>query len=360
MPKQTESQKIGSLGHSIVEMQVRQSPFWIARGLTEDFGIDIELEFAPEQVQGKFIKAQIKSHKTLSSKTDFLTEALPKSFLRYVYECRIPIILILVSTDTSQTWFLWLQKWLIDTKNVSNIYNESETKSFSVKVDKKNDFTAGLKRELISIANWENSTQLYIAVRDLANLSLKLYDDKLSKMLFDYLEEIREHTDNPDYLDSLISRVIELGTAIWATHEGNKVSQLLFKFIREHGDSLNADHIAKLILRGKDCSRTGINALGVLYDNFPKHAVSLNLIDMCKDFDDPRLHYYCTIRERYIDSSSGAWLSEKNDLTVGNLKADFSSINTSIFDKWANRGDSVIFDYVYENQDSENEKSTNR
>ncbi|MBN3584826.1 DUF4365 domain-containing protein [Algoriphagus aestuarii] len=354
MPKQAKSQKIGILGQSIVELHIRKSSFWIARQLNEDFGIDIELELAPDQVQGKFIKAQIKSHKKLSSKTDFLTEVLPKHFLRYVYECRIPIILILVSTESSETWFVWLQKWLIDSNNVSNIYDESQTKSLSVKVDMRNDFRNGLKRELIQIASWENSTQLYIAVRDLANLSLKLYDDKLSKMLFDYLQELLEHTDKIEYFDSLINKVIEQGTNVWGTPEGNKFSQLLFKFIQEYGDRLNEDHIAKLVIRGKECSRIGINALGNLYDSFPKHAVSLNLPTKFKSFPDPRLHFYCTIRERYINSSKGKWLLEDNDFTVGDLKVDFSSIKTSIFDTWANRGDSLIFDFVYRFQNTRN------
>ncbi len=349
MPKQTTSQKIGSLGHSIVETQVKSSKYWIARNLTEDFGIDMELEFAPDEVKGKFVKVQIKSHETVTTGSDFISEPLTKSFLRYVYECRVPIILVIVSVDNSNTWYVWLQKWIIDSQNISNIYDESETKTLTVHLHLDSDFYTGLQREIISIATWENKTQLYIALRDLANLSLRMYDDKLSQLLFDYLGSCRSaNISDPNYLDSIIERVIELGTSIWATNEGNKVSQMLFKFIREFGDRLNASHVSKLIIREKECSRTGLNALGILYDNFPKHAVSLNLIKKFETFEDPRLHYYCTIRERYLGEKSPSWMDETKDLTVGKFKADFSSINTSIFDKWANRGDSVIFDYVYE------------
>lgn len=352
MPVQTTSQKIGSLGQSIVEEQIKRSKFWIARNLNEDYGIDIELEFAPEEVKGKFIKGQIKSHLTVSTENDFITESLKKSFLRYCYECRIPIILIVVSTEESKSWFIWIQKWLIDSNNISNIYSEFDSKYLSVNIHSQNDFVIGLEREIISIATWENITQLYIAVRDLANLSLQLYDDKLSKLLFDYLEELKSISETePNYLDSLIEKVLELGMGIWATYEGNKVSQLLFKFIREYGEQLNLSHISKLVIRGNDCSRTGINAIGVLYDNFPKHALSLNLPDKFKDFADPRLHYYCTIKERFLGVKSIGWLTDKDDLRVGNLNAAFSSINTSLFAKWANRGDSVIFDYVIEDED---------
>jgi len=348
MPKQTIAQKIGTLGHSIVEMQVKKSKFWIARNLTEDFGIDMELEFAPEDVQGKFVKIQIKSHETITTNTDFISESFSKSFLRYVHECRVPIILVVVSVDISKSWFIWLQKWIIDSRSIYNIYDDSETQTLTVHVHLDSDFSIGLKREIISIATWENTTQLYIALRDLANLSLRLYDDKLSQLLFDYLDQCKSaNISDLNYFDSIIERVIELGTAIWATHEGNKVSQMLFEFIRQYGEKLNSCHISKLIIRGKDCSRTGLNALGILYDKFPKHTASLNLIKKFENFEDPRLHYYCTIRERYLGMTSPLWLNESNDLTVGKLKADFTSINTSILDKWANRGDSVIFDYVF-------------
>jgi len=348
MTIQTKKQKIGSLGHSIAEGQIKRSKFWIARNLNEDFGIDIELEHTLEEVKGKFVKAQIKSHKQVVVKNDFISQSLKKSFLRYVYECRVPIILIVVSVNNSKSWFVWLQKWLIDSGNISNIYDTSKSKSLSVNIHRDNDFISGLESEIISIATWENETQLYIAVKDLAKLSLRLYDDKLSKVLFDYLGQLKT-TDQSDvnYLASIIKKVIELGSFVWATDEGNKVSKLLFKFVREQGDKLNADHISKLVIRDNECSRTGLNALGILYDNYPNHAASLNLTRKFEKFSDPRLHYYCTIRERYLGIKSPVWLSEKNDLTVGNLKADFSNIYTSILDKWANRGDSVIFDFVY-------------
>ena len=348
MPKQTISQKIGTHGQSIIETQIKASKHWIARSLNEDYGIDIELEFAPEEAKGKFIKGQIKSHQKVSTDKDFIRESLSKSYLRYVNECRIPIILIIVSLDTSKSWFIWLQKWIIDSHNLSIIYDESKTKSLTIQIPRQNDFIKGLQGELISIATWENRTQLYIALRDLANLSLSLYDEKLSQVLFDYIgtfKSIDIHDTN--YLNSLIEKVLELGASIWATNEGYKTSTLLFNFIQEHGEKLNANHVATLIIRGKECSRTGINALGILYDTFPRHVLSLKLRERFKNFNDPRLYYYCTIRERYLGLKSPAWLSEENDLTVDNLRADFSAININIIDKWANRGDSVIFDYIY-------------
>jgi hypothetical protein len=354
MPAQSLSQEIGTTGHSIIEVQIKKSKCWIVRNLTEDYGIDIELELKNNNiVTGKFVKAQIKSHVNISLEKDFVPQSLTKSFLRYVYECRVPIILIIIDINTSKSWFLWLQKWIIDSNNISNIYNEKETKSLTINVNQINDFIYGLRHEIVSIATWKNKTQLFLAIRDLANLSLTLYNNKLSQILFDYLDEFDATNENElNYFNTIVDIVIGLGTTIWATPKGNNITQLLFNFIRENGNKLNANNIEKLLIRGNDCSRTGVNALGILYDNFPKHTVSLNLIQKFEKFCDKRLHFYCTIREQYIDLKSPMWLIKDNiDLTVGKLKADFSSINTSIFDKWANRGDSVIFDYIYEIND---------
>ena len=348
MPKQSEAQKIGSLGHSIVEAQVKKSGTWIARNLTEDFGIDMELEYAPSDVEGKFVKAQIKSHENVLIDGDFVKERLQKQYLRYVYECRVPIILIIVSTSTSKSWFIWLQKWILDSTNVSEIYNESKSKSLEISIHIKNELEIGLRNEIISIAAWENPTQLYIAINDLANLSLTLYDEKLSETLFTYLETFEtENSVSRNYFDILVEKIIKRGASLWASNEGNKLAGFLYKFVHFNGDKLNAEQVEKVVTRGEAYSRTGLNALCIMYNRFPKHTASLNLPARFEKLPDPRLHYYCIVRERYLGIQSPAWIKESNNLTVGNLKFDFAALNGDLLNKWANRGDSVIFDYVH-------------
>ncbi|MGB3948426.1 MAG: DUF4365 domain-containing protein [Bacteroidia bacterium] len=345
MSKRTKSQKTGSLGFRIVEEKVERSEVWIARDLNEDFGIDIEIEYSEPEVMGKIIKAQVKSHKHVKVKSGYVTEVIKKSFLRYVNECRIPIVLIIVDTEKSTAWYIWLQQWLIDTRNISNIYDETEHKTITVKIDEKESLQSGLKGNLISIAHWENSTQLYIALKDLANLSLRMYDDELSVFLFNYLDKLRGEIKD-DYLESLIERIIELGDNIRATHQGNKLSSMLFEYVRKHGNQLNVKHVTRFVSRSGSYSRTGITALGILYDEFPEYAQSLSLPTAFSKLKDQRVEYYCSIRERYLGTKSPAWFDQKNDLSLGKLKVDFSEIGTSIFDKWANRGDSAILDYL--------------
>ncbi|RZM23337.1 MAG: DUF4365 domain-containing protein, partial [Pedobacter sp.] len=291
-----------------------------------------------------FIKAQIKTQQSVSIKSGKVSIPLKKSFLRYVYECRVPILLIVVSLDTEKSWYVWLQKWIIDSGNITNLYNDNASTTITVNIDEANDFASGLEREIIPISTWENGTQLYIALRDLANLSLRMYNSELSELLFGYLGKFRpSNIADEGYLNSLIEQIIELGNNLWATDQGNKVSQQLFNFIRNYGDRLTADHIAQIVIRGESYSRTGIIALGILYNEFQDHILSLNLIEKFKNFADPRVHYYCTIRERYLDLKSPGWLFEA-DLQVGKLKPDFTGV--SIFDKWANRGDSMVLDYI--------------
>jgi hypothetical protein len=344
MAQRSQSQKIGALGQQFVRLQIEQSGIWLARNQDEDYGIDLEMELTTPEVSGKIIKIQVKSHASISSENDFISERLSKSFLRYVNECRIPVLLTVVSTSTAEIWYTWLQKWLYDTNNRNNIYDESGSKTLEVNIHKSSLFSDRLANEIISIATWHNNTQKLITLFDLANLSVKLYDDKLSDILFEYIETLEKEREH-DHPDIIVDRVIELGTGIWATLEGNKRSQQLFDFIRRNGNKLTKEHVSKLILRVESYSRTGINALAVLYEEFPQHALALKLPDVFKNAND-LVYYYCVLRERNIQAQGFFWVINVTDFRVNNYTIDDSRFLSDIMDNIANRGDSAILDYV--------------
>ncbi|HHF7365599.1 TPA: DUF4365 domain-containing protein [Legionella bozemanae] len=346
VPKRTESQGLGENGQKLVEYQIASSPHWIPHNLSPDYGIDLELQYSPrnEDVRPWFIKAQIKSHNTLVTNSDYLTEPLTKSFLRYTYECRVPIILILVSVKEQKSWYLWLQKWLLESGNIPAIYNENTAKTLPVKVPKDNDLVIGLKDEIISIASLNNKTQFYMVVKELAHHPSVLHDVDLSHFFFNYLEKLSDSILQKSYIDSLILRLFDLNIYARGTTEGNKVSYLIYEYVKKHGNTLNFEHIKKLVLRGDSLSRTGLDALGILYDNHPEYALSLKLIEKFKNHK--LLHYYTTIRERYINKISPFWLSKDHDLTVNNLTLDLSSDN--YISKWFKQGESAFLYYLTE------------
>lgn len=346
MRTQTSRQKIGTAGHSIAQMEISLSEYWIPRNLTEDYGIDLELEYtAPKSknsdtiVTGKFLKAQIRSHEKSDEISD-LTEYIDFDFLRYAFECRIPIILILVSVETKECWCVWLQGYILENNLSEVIYKEHEKKKLGIKVPITDTLKIGLKTNLIEIAKWENHHQFYLAIKELANFSLKLSENKLTSILNDYLRLLG--TD----INSVINAVVDLGPAIWGTEEGHATTQVLYSYVRSKGKFFKADHLKKLVLRGEVYSRIGINALGILYDNFPEHVLTLNLPAVFREHDDPRPYYYCCLRERYIDKKTPEWFSLPTiNFEIGNLTVP-DECKSDIYKKWANRGDSAILDYL--------------
>jgi len=350
MRTQTNRQKIGSAGHSIAQTEIALSNSWIARNLTEDYGIDIELEYtAPKKVNndtivtGKFIKAQVRSHRKTPEKSQEkaeIVEYIDYGFLRYAYECRIPIILIVVCIETKECWYVWLQSYILEHQLTEQLYEKATEKELGIKILASSTLKKGLNADLIDIAKFENPYQFYLAIKELAKLSSRFFEDELSQMLNKYLKLL--DTD----VEKVINTVLDLGTSIWATREGNKVSGMLYDYIRRNGTLFRSTHLRKLIVRDDSYSRTGINALGILYEHYPDHALSLHLPIVFKDQVDPRPYYFCCLRERYINKKAPEWFSgNETNFDVGDLTIP-EKVRRDLYLKWANRGDSAILDYV--------------
>lgn len=342
MARQAQAQKIGTIGETIVSLRAKESGIWIARNLTEDYGVDLELEYSKTILNGSFVKVQVKTKAKVNFIKGFANLSIRTSFAKYCYECRVPILLVLVCADTSRCWYVWMQKWIIENNFGDKLSGAGTPNSLTIHVPIINEFCQGLKSDIVAIANWENNTQLFISLRDLANLSVKLYNDQLARVLFSYLENAEE-IDEPNYVSTLINQALALGNRFRGTPEGNKVAQMLYSYVRKHGKNITAQHIVKLIVRDDVYSRVGITVLGLLYDCYPSHAKSLELVKLFEESGDELMEYYCAMRERYLGMESPRWLNQK-DLLYRGLQPDFGDV--FILDKWANRGDSVLFDYL--------------
>ncbi len=341
MATRTESQKIGAEGHRFVQFVISSNDGWIVRGLEEDFGIDLEAELTEEGVNGYILKLQVKSSKNIKVTENIVSTNIPTSLVRYANTCRIPVILIIVSVTEKKAWYLWLQKWIVDLRKSGGSI-EDLGKSVTVYVPSNRTLETGLEDDLKKIARWATDTQLVLSLADTLRTAAAIRSqgimDAIAKLLITAEESYEDYP-----IEIIVDEVLNLGPQIWATEEGYEVTQILFAFCRNHGDRITAKQIHRLIVRGEAVSRTGINALGILYDEYPKHIAKLNLPALFKGHEDPRAGYYCRLREKYLGNTMLDIVGQGKDVTIDGVTFD----TESFIDKWPNRGDSAFLDYIY-------------
>jgi hypothetical protein len=341
MPIRTKSQKIGAQGQRFVQLLIETNGDWIVRGQEEDFGIDLEAELTEEGVKGHIIKLQVKSSECIKVAGNVIPHNIPTSIIRYANTCRIPVILIIVSVNENKAWYLWLQKWIVELRQ-SGKYIEDLSKSVTVHIPSSQTLEVGLKDDLKQVARCATDTQLVLNIADTLRTAAAVRSQTIMATLSQLLTDIeKSYKDYP--VEIVVDEVLNLGPRIWATREGNEVSQILFELCRNHGDRFNSKQILRLILRGVAVSRTGIIALGILYDKYPDHTSKLNLPELFKDHDDQRARYYCRLREKYLGKTLLEVVNEGKDVRIDN----FTFSTEDYLDKWPNRGESAFIDYVY-------------
>jgi len=160
--------------------------------------------------------------------------------------------------------------------------------------------------------------------------------------LLDQLGIANEHFP----INLVIEQAIALGDKLWATHEGNQAGSTLYAICRHFGRTFSADQIWRMVTRDDSTSRTGLNALGILYDEAYDHIVDLNLVELFLTHPDKRIAYYCHLRKlrpkaQFFDCLHGGF-----DVQFANL-AIHPNLKEELLSKWPNRGDSVLLDYLY-------------
>ncbi len=309
----------------------------------EDFGIDFEAELAEPEITGQFLKIQVKSSQNARFVGANLVYRVERQLLEYVDSCRVPVILVVVDLSKQAAWYLWLQEWVFSLnasgKRVSNLPN-----SISIHIPKSNELGRGLSGPLKAIASWKTKIQIALSLNDALRTAIALESDATCLGIFHVLRRIHEqYEDFP--IDSVIAEVLRLGGQIWATEDGNRLSRLLFTICETYGERFKAKQIRQIVVRGDAYSRIGIIALGLLYDFFPKRMKKLKLQKLFKR-DDPRVLYYCKFRERYLGKSSIEIVGRRNvNYAIDGWNLD-EGVRDEILNKWANRGDSAILDYL--------------
>jgi len=354
MPKRTESQSIGSLAQRDAAAIFERLGCWMVRNQgEEDVGVDLELELSNPDPTGHFLKCQVKGFRGRPAPK---AVRLKNDFLRYTYECRVPIVLVLIETGTRQAWFVWVQGCIETNRLQGAIYSGTSHSSFAP------SWLAPLDEsgsgELQKIARGIHPISLVTQIRDLVRIALEMQNPALAGLANQLLVRYRGQSA---YLpvDLVLDEVLALGLRIWATEEGNAVSDLLYALAREHGDLFTREQIRRLVLRGDTYSRTGINTLGLMYERFPEQMKRLQLIELFKDHKDDRVAYFCKLREKYpgvsvVNLMSGSYDCEIDGLNV-HPDAQDRALNT-----WANRGESALLDFVYDLRASGVKENTSR
>ncbi len=148
----------------------------------------------------------------------------------------------------------------------------------------------------------------------------------------------------------MIEQAIALEGRLWATYEGNQASSTLYAICRNFGKKFSADQIWRMVTRNESTSRTGLNALGTLYDEAYDHISSLNLVQLFLTHPDKRIAFYCRLRELRPKAQFFDCLHSGFDLQFADL-AIHPSLKEDLLSKWPNRGDAVVLDYFYSTRD---------
>ena len=156
--------------------------------------------------------------------------------------------------------------------------------------------------------------------------------------------------------NSAINLILEegvlLGNRLRGTHEGNDVAQQVFSLVRAHGDQMGLDSVELMVRRDDSYSRTGLSGLGILYDEFFEHAISLKLIDHFEAMELHDVAYYCALREHFPNEGDMSACMKSPDFKYGGFRVVDDNFN--LISKYPNRGPSSVLDFlVYEGNSSE-------
>lgn len=197
----------------------------------------------------------------------------------------------------------------------------------------------------------ENKNTVALTVHDAIRTSAAVYDYTVLNHLVALLDQLGIANESFP-INLVIERAIALGDKLWATHNGNQVSNTLYAICRHFGQNFSADQIWRMVTRDESTSRTGLNALGILYDKAYDHIAGLNLVELFLTHPDKRIAFYCHLRELRPKSDFFDCLHNGFDVQFADL-AIHASLKEELLSKWPNRGDSVLLDYLYLSPDPE-------
>jgi hypothetical protein len=336
-------QQTGDFGERFVGVIVEKSGCWLTRNQDRDYGVDLEIELTEPKVAGEIVKLQVRSTETVSRNAGSIEAALPRTLVHLGENLRVPLLLVVFETSTERAWYLWVQRWWLQARQ-NGVRFDQLAETTTVWIPETQEFAPGLQGELKDIGRGQTREQLVLSLSDTVKAAIHHDDPFLLGPLTDLLAKLGPLPD-PFPISLVIDRVVCLGGKIWATVEGNRESQLLFTLCRVFGDRFTVEQIDQLVWRGEGYSRTGINALDLLFTAFPDYIARLSLATRWTCRTDPRPAFYCAFRKAYPKDEifclvRPAFSFRSNGLYVTNMDEG------TMLNHLANRGASALLDYL--------------
>jgi Domain of unknown function (DUF4365) len=339
MAKRTESQKTGSRGHRLVMSIIEQHPDWLARDLSDDFGIDAEAELTDQGLTGAILKLQIKASMKVQRRGSDIKLAVDRRYVEYAASCRYPMILVMVDVAAGHAWYLWLQKWRLENRDLIASAGRKPPKGWTVWINEQQTLVSGLDQALKDVAEWRGQTQLVLSLQDAIHAALATFDAKIVDATFDVLQATAPRLADTA-LDIVLQEAIRLGNRMRGTFEGNIVADRIFRLVRLFGDRVSSNTIATMVLRGDSCSRVGLTALGILYDEHRDRLCAMGLPELFRKAN-PDVAWYCAFREAFPDHKSAHFTVQPVDFEY----AGFKYVGwDGAANAYANRGPSALLD----------------
>lgn len=322
--------------------RIEEHPDWLVRELGEDYGIDAEAELTEYGVRGEILKIQIKATKNMVHQTDAVKAVIEKKYVEYAKFCRYPLILIFVDIQIKEAWYLWLQDWLLKSRPLQR-QADAKQSSWTHWIPEQQTLDNGLSGELKSIAAWKGETQLILSLNDALRSAAATHNkntiDALTAIISAHAPTLADTS-----LDALIDEAIILGDRMRGTTEGNIIADQLFALVRKYGDRLSRATVRDLVIRRDSYSRTGLTALGILYDDFFDHMRSLGLSEYFTNIE-PRVAFYCAFREAFPQEKSINVFANPTGFTFAGLQYVQPD---RFYDIYANRGPSALLDHLHQ------------
>lgn len=351
MPTRHTNQRTGKVGERSVESIIDDHSNWLARRQDTDFGIDLEAEltrptYDGQALRGQLFKVQVKTGAKPNAARSHVPLSVERAWLDYACQFRIPVILVGVTSDGKHSWWIWVQKWaLLNEQRLGS----SKTKTITLRVSIEQTLASGLDHELVEIAAGREPAAMVLALRGVLAAASGWENAKVAEGIV----ELLGRTDYPSRdwtVRTIADKLLEAGPHV-AYWQAQQHLPILLALIRTAGDSLNESDILLLVQRGDVYSRVGLNALAVLYDEWPEHTASLDLPSAFTKAKIEPVAWYAAMRERFPGQRSfGLFVMglPDGDLEYANTCLRINSeLREYLMAKWPNRGDSVLLDYLF-------------